>query len=524
MMRFFAGLGRIVSLTEDVLYLLGRSLQRRAVRNGFVVALAYGSALMGVNVVGAQRLENEQVLGLLVAAFASYPAGVLLVRISNLLTRGNIVTAAGGHLHLTSHYKQSQMREHLGLLWDRVFCYESVLSANIDKTINARARLKATEKSIHDWLDGLPFAVRQAMRLFDQQDDDALVERILSSYSHHRKVEATRELFILSGLYALQTPIPQAIQERRVGFDISPLEDWYEKGLFTYEEFPGKAFLRDPFVREIHTLLYGPWRNRISAFIALEPTPAFWYAFTIRKLGVMIGKGIRAMNARVHEPVATGYFNTQHFLWPSDELDEAVLQEFPQQGAALLEELRAIRASLIEELFSSRADVARNHIMRMFLADFRRILTLRLRFDVEYCAGLLKTTPKQDLDFLFRRYGEHVVARHRADKLIEQARLSEQNVSQFLGMTQMELSPTRLRSLRVLYHARRCWSWRRLLPDAMNRDDVGGALARLEPSHATCVQALIRLRTFDALARIQIATYDDLVISLSRQNTLTLAP
>ena len=71
-------LARVSAITENVLYIIGKSLQRRALRNGVLVALAYGSALVGVKL-SQGGLTPQQIASLLVAASASYPLGTFLV-------------------------------------------------------------------------------------------------------------------------------------------------------------------------------------------------------------------------------------------------------------------------------------------------------------------------------------------------------------------------------------------------------------------------------------------------------------
>lgn len=519
MLRSLAGVKRIASVTEDLLYLLGRSLQRRAMRNGVLVALAYGSTLLGVKVAGADKLSKEQVLGLLVAMFASYPAGTLLVRVSNLLTRGHLITAAGGHLHLTSHYKKAHMRDHLLFLWNTVYRYEAALRKNIDDIINSRARLKAVEEMIHQWIEGIPPPVRDAMQLCNEADEQALMERVLSGYAHDPDVEATRELFILTGLYALRTPMPQPIQERQVGFDISPLEDWYEKGLFTPEDYPAKAFARDPLIKDVLDRIASPWRNRVGEWLSQEPAASFWFSLTIRKLGVLVGKGIRDMNRELHEPEASGYFNTQHFLWPSAELDEDVRNRYGDRGDALLGHLTALRVGIMRNLFSSDPETARHHILRMFLSDYRRIFKARMRYDVEYAGGLLAVGPEDDIQHLSDSYGTPGISPRVVSRLAKTARDNletfERRIADRLG--RHGDSEEVMRALKIAFHVDYGD-----LRSTLERDPSSPAnrdLARIVDTVADLKDRfhaeLIRIRVFHALVMLQVRTYTDVVESLS---------
>ncbi len=494
------------------MFLIGRSLQRRAMRNGVLVALAYGSAIMGINLGDESKLSQEQLFGLLAMAFASYPAGIVLVKISNLLTRGNIVTAAGGYLHLTSHFKQARKAEHLSLLWDRVFRHESAFDKSVDDIVMSKTRLAATKLAIHEWMDELPRGVRAAMQLDDDGNERRLVERILSSYPHDPQVEATKELFVLTGSYALGTPLPQALQERRIGFDLSPLEDWYEKGLFTFEEFPAKAFLRDPWIRQIRALLRPKWLHLIDTWLAIEPTPSFWYVFTTRKLGVLTGKAISELNRLANEPSAIGYFDTQHFLWPSADLDDDVLSHFGERGEALLALLRTRREGNLRELFSDDPEVARHHIFRMFLPDYKGILRLRLSFDVEYAGGADHFSPAAELAEMEAHYGAEILSARTLRKLTGRAKKSLVLADDLLDRLAFDTGTRAARAVRIAYHCnyqnlRGIWneSARDVTPDLQAIVDGVASGERLFRA------SLVRIRTYEVLAILQMATYTELV-------------
>ncbi len=512
MLNLLSDLKRVVSLGEDLIFLAGRSLQRRALRNGILVAIAYGSTLFGIKAAGSEQLTEEQILGLLVAAFASYPAGTVLIRIANFLTRGNLNAAAAGHLHLTSHYKQSRMAEHLGRLWDNVFRYESSISRDIHDIINARAALKFTETAVQDTLLSLPKALRDTLQLRTTEDEQALCQRILTGYSHDPDIEATREMFIYTGHYALCTPLPQILQRHQVGFDISVLEDWYEKGLFAYEDYPDKAFGRDPLIREIRYLT-GNWLwNRISELITPEPVSSFWYALTARKCGVLIGKGLREMNSRIPRGYARDYFNAQHFIWPSPEMDNAVAAYFDDNMKARLIELRR---DYLRSLFSADDDVARRHVFQLFARDFRKIFKLRLAFDVEYTAGLLKTTPQQDIDNISNGFGIRAFPATDILNATKRARHSLEIAKKIPDLLSThELDSGTLRTIHLAVHCDYCRLKSRLLrihDSTRHRDKIKQIITDLVTKRSELSDRLVRLRLFHILVTIQLDTYWDVV-------------
>ena len=512
MLKLLSDLKRVVSVSEDLIFLAGRSLQRRALRNGILVALAYGSTLLGVKVSDSQQLTEEQILGLLVAAFASYPAGTLLTRISNFLTRGNLNAAAAGHLHLTSHYKQSRIAEHLGRIWDGVFRYESSISRDIHDIINARAALKITETALHDTLSSLPRSLRDSLHLNSTADEQALCQRVLTGYSHDSGIEATREMFIYTGHYALCTPLPQILQRHQVGFDISALEDWYEKGLFAYEDYPEKSFGRDPLIREIRYLTGNWFFNRMIDLITPEPVSSFWYALTARKCGVLIGKGLREMNDRIPPGYTRDYFNAQHFIWPSPEMDDAVATYFNEDMKFALIELRK---NYLRDLFSSNERVARHHVFRLFARDFRKIFKLRLAFDVEYAAGLLQTTPHEDIE----KINKHFSAQAYSLETINHAKQHAQHclqlankVPELLDNVTLNSGARRAISIAVYCDYRRLKS--RLLraeDSTKHRDKIKQIALDLIDNQSGFSDRLVRLRLFHVLVLIQMDIYWDVV-------------
>ncbi|MEM7254255.1 MAG: hypothetical protein AAF493_22790 [Pseudomonadota bacterium] len=512
LIRFLAGLRRIISLTEDLMFLIGRSLQRRAMRNGILVAAAYGSTLVGIKLGSSSQLSNEKILALVAIAFASYPAGVILVRLSNFLTRGNIVAAAGGFLHLTSHFKQSHRRAHLGRLWDHVYRHEAMLQRTVDDVMRSRDQLQATKEAIHDWIENLPDSIRTAMQLQDARRETALIERILSGYPHDSDIEATRELFILSGIYALGTPMPQKLQASRVGFDLSPLEDWYEKGLFTLEDYPAKAFERDPLMRQIFSMIRPTWWHRIESFLAIEPSASFWYTFTTRKLGVLTGRAIGELNSAAALPLGTGYFNTQHLLWPSRELDAEVIKDFPIDGERLLQMLQTKRLANVHQLFSDNPAIARHHVCRMFLGDYQTIVKVRLRFDVEYAGGHDQFNPREAIATFESDYGLSVLSSRVLHRLTDAAERTLHQVDAVVdahGVT----GARETRALRMAYHL----NFHGLASAC--REDIGStrsaAAVRAALDCAPMLNhALVRLRLYEVLALLQIATYAELIESL----------
>ncbi len=482
MLRLYRDLKRILVVTENLLFLSGRSLQRRAMRNGVLITLAMSSSIIKTNYTSAQTLSSDQLTALLVGAFASYPAGTLLVRLAGFLTRDKIDAAAGGYLHLTSHYKQSRMRLHLHYLWHEVFGNDPTVTGRVDD-----GGAVVGEPLIRDTDD---------FGLFREQHADAADAR-----AHDR--------FVQVGLSALRSPLPMGVQSARIGFHLGPVEDWYEKGFFAYEDFPAKAFVRDPLIKRARALVDSPGRARLRRLLSTDAAPSFWYAFTARRFASLLGKAISRINHDAEAAAAPDYFDAQHFTWPSEALDDEVRRRFPGDDS-LADRLVAARRQVMREVFSDEGETARRHLLRMFARDYAMIFDLRMRFDGAFAAGLLPATPRAELDALARAFSFTPPNRKRVERQIADAGERQRRLGEALaqvpdagvdaaGLALMQVAA------QIDYHgfAERCLG-----------DDDGAALATVlaEPGEFTAHAALLhellqRVRIYHALIKIQLLDY-----------------
>jgi hypothetical protein len=511
-------LARVSAITENVLYIIGKSLQRRALRNGVVVALAYGSALLGVKL-SQGGLSPQQIASLLVAAFASYPLGTFLVLLSNFLARDSLNVATAGQLDLMAHYKQAGMRRHLYAAWNDVFRYESALTASIHDVINDRGSLLANRNNLCRLLGNLPLSLRKDLGLHQDRARDGMVDRILSSFPQRNLIEATRDSFVLTGTYALTSPLPQCVQEMECGFDVSVLEKWYRKGLFTMEDSLLKDFETDFVIKEIREILQPRPVTLAARFFDTEYAPSFWYSWTMRKLGICLGKSIRTMNRQLDLDRVPPYFNAQHFLWPCETLADDVLHRFGlTEGYRLLEELERTQRIFVHGVFSADLHGAHRLLYRLFEKNIRKTLALRLRVDVEYVAGELQRGPEQDLS---RQPGPDwrralpkrklVAARKRVvppDELMEK-------IARAVGHP-IENAEAQ-RALRIAHFidyqhlGRHLSRWEQAGAQTGANPDLIDLVQRICAAKAKVSAKLIRVRMFHLVARLQTELYVDLV-------------
>ena len=382
------------------------------------------SSIIKTNYLGAQTLTSEQLTALIIGAFASYPAGSILVRIAGWLTRAPIAAAAGGclrcrrrpsritraaptpsqstYLHLTSHYKQSRMRLHLHYLWHEVF--------------SIRPDGKEADERVGGLVDD-PSAPPPPL----ERDTDELALFLEKPFASDRDRRAHDE-FVNLGLAALSTPLPMRVQSSTTGFHLGPVEDWYEKGFFAYEDFPAKAFSRDPLVRRVRRLVEPRTRHWARRLLAADVAPSFWYALTVRRFASLLGKSLTALNREAERQGFPDYFDAQHFLWPSDRLDALVATDFSRHRYDLQRRLMALRWGLIREVFSDDEATARRHLMRMFARDYAAIVEIRLRFDAAWAGARLTDNPERELDAVATTFSLSPVPANRVASLMSHAR------------------------------------------------------------------------------------------------------
>jgi hypothetical protein len=115
------------------------------------------------------------------------------------------------------------------------------------------------------------------------------------------------------------------------------------------------------------------------------------------------------------------YFDAQHFIWPSPQLDALVARDFDHRRHDLQGRLMALRWGLIREVFSDDGITARRHLMRMFARDYALIFELRLKLDGSWSAGRLNDSPDRELDAVERTFQLCPIGRKRVSTSVREA-------------------------------------------------------------------------------------------------------
>ncbi|KAA3619003.1 MAG: hypothetical protein DWQ08_16005, partial [Proteobacteria bacterium] len=247
--------------------------------------------------------------------------------------------------------------------------------------------------------------------------------------------------------------------------------------------------------------------------LAPEAAPSFWYAFTVRKYCTLLGTSLANLNREAEKVGHPDYFDAQHFMWPSEELDEVVIREFEHGGSTLHRRLFAERRMLIGDVFSSDAQTARRHVMRMFARDYAWVFRLRLRFDGEWAAGRLHGDPNGELDAVSRAFSLSPLKRAKVDSLSKLACRNLELLDAALARRDNPVDPAVYQLLQVAAHI----DYRGLRSNFLEPAQAAALddLLRVDGNFARDVgllrELLHRIRVYHALVKMQILDYWSIV-------------
>lgn len=394
----------------QVLYLVGRRLKRQGVRYTTVAAVVGVGAILtdlaGNRIFGYDLQVNKLDAAMLpaVVAVLTFGLGHTLIALSNLFSSERILMADANGLNLMEDRKKADMRWHLEVLWERVFQYEARLRGEDEESGDPAAVPGETccdRDQIRRMVERMDPDCRRRLGI-DARNAEAFVEYIEAFRPVRAREGRTHEGFCASAGYALAQSLPQKVECSWIGFDLSLLEDWYDGAFFTANDTKlQQQFAAHQVIRHVRECVGLGWRAKVAEVLFGHPVP-LWHALTMKKIGTRVGTLIGRMNrahTRTGEPA---FFNAQDFLWKHPTSDALVERVF---GRAGWEDLHVTRRALFREIFSPCRTTARAHIFRMFGADWRRALALRMCFDAEFAAGCLDATPTRDLERMEALFG-----------------------------------------------------------------------------------------------------------------------
>ncbi len=365
----------------NMLLLIGRFLQKRAIRTLSLVAVAVWTVLyksydnlvaLSASAAGARLLEMvlPHIGSIALTVGLLFPLGLLLIFIHNAVAVNFERRARINNLLLAGDLKKAVLIvPYLEQLWEEVY---------------------SSERNVNP----------------------AMVVR--------NKVE-----FVTLAHSAILKPEPQTIQELRVGFPLLVAESWARRGLFTVEDHIGDLVEFHQTLRDLRWLRYAAWQRELLNLVRGDPQPAFWHSFTIRKFMLLIGGCLQRLNQRNIDEYGR-FVRAEHFIWPSEELDTALAEQFGEQ---LLTDLQAERRRIFRLVFGNDWATARLQVFWMFCHDYKTTLRLRLEFDPWF---VMRGGVEAELRGLELEFGKRLVKKREFAKRYASAKNSRHTCAEWL--------------------------------------------------------------------------------------------
>ena len=493
---------RVIGLSE-LFSFAGTWLTRRGKRfTSLATIIALGATLadiLGDNFFGYQFPVNkfEMATAPVLAASVTFGLGGSMRYAAKLLSGADRSSAEANSVCEIREIKQTPQatRKQAEDLWDRVGQYESMLAngneANRQQEVEYLSKCRSKLTSA---INGLPdeCLARFGVDILNRQEGvDKLVRHIEVANPLSSGIESSKEGFVESVVYALNEAMPQMEQEIRIGFDLSQIETYRNWEIFESKlskEYTSNRFLKAA-VRKANIPLLPDFKSTVKGF-----SNEVLKNLTRNKLYMMAGKGMNILNSRL-----CGHaFDAQPFIWMTDELKQQIRQVY---GEDILNIVLANRDSIRTQVFWDSARL-RSHVYNCFDADYLRALKLRLGFDVEYAAGLLRQKPKDDIAEMSDLVGRKVLN----DKILSQhqrhARRSLQESARYLS----GLDDFAARAVRIAYYT--------------GRD--GKPKVKFDHGDAALISQfsdeIVQTRIHEYLAREQVRTHCDLIEKLGSKD------
>lgn len=391
---------RVVGFAQ-VLYLLGRKLKRRGIRYTSLAIVICGSVML-VKLAGSRMFNydlphtNLKMAAIpAIVALATFGLGNFLECISNMFSSERILLADANSMNLMEDRKKADMKQHLEVLWERVFRYEAKLR-NHDIDTDEAERITRNRIKLQKLFASLDAQCRRHVGITDDNLDE-FVEYVESFRPVSQKIPTTKEGFVATASFAIPMPLPQKLQEALCGCDLSLLEDWYDGAFFTATDRKvHEQFVAHKTIRAIRQSVGINWSVKFLEALLGHPVP-LWHVLTMKKIGTSVGSLMARTNKRYFRPAEPAFFDAQHFLWNDEENNLLIVQTFGEQGDHVCDDIRRSRRTLFRNIFSHEQETAHTQIYRMFGRDFINAMNLRLDYDIEFAAGLLDNTPICDI-------------------------------------------------------------------------------------------------------------------------------
>ncbi|UCD50391.1 MAG: hypothetical protein JSW27_23055 [Phycisphaerales bacterium] len=443
--------------------------------------------------------------------------GAALRYIPRMLSGRLTAVAEANDLNLMEDYRKSQALDHLNLLWEKVFRYESVIRYSADERRAEGEQIGAVRARVIGAMRALEADTRQQLGIASDQDLADVVAAVLSERPLSNNFEKSRAGFLVSALYALRHALPQSSEAYDIGFRLNLYEDYCDGAYFD----PSDTKLTEQYAGNV-ALMQIKRQIRFGKLDALHQVPKqvsakLWFLLITRKIALGAGKAVQILN----DAYDTDLFNSQVLLWPGEE-DAPWLERFDGARGEVLKWRQCIVTAALGVDYERACAV----LDRAFLPSFEFAAELRARFDPEYTEGSLDDTCEDtganvtnslvgDLESFDYRDSALVQAKAFAEKTRrDQAALAEYLSEHHRDL--LEDGPT-LRAVRIAFHIDQS-GLKRLFHSAASeapRSEVDELIRQAAAENETYTNHLIALRLHHQLTLIQLQTYKQLARRLA---------
>jgi len=511
-------LWRLVSI-NDVLGRLGTVMIRKSPRTALLTAAITSSGYLS-SYLGLPGFSGLEAVAVPCFVFGGMLGGGTALKVIPRAVSSKLTTIAEANdLNLMEDYRKSQVLEHLNVLWDRVFWYESALRYERIERFAERDQIIADRLFIRSQLCKWPKDVLSRLGISKDEDIDKIVTDIMTAFPLTDKMEKSREGFVCSCLFALRHALPQSSQAERVGYKMNLWEDERDGAYFDradaklFEQYFGNVTItdikHDVGFRRIDQLKELPSKYSRKA----------WFYFITRKVAIETGRALKYLN----EKYKTDLFNSQALLWPGEE-NAKWIEDFP--GAH--EEIIRLRKRIIWSALGNNYEDAANTLDRMLLPLFEFATELRFKYDPEYCDGSLDhsvedgeegTVIKNNIvdDLVECGYGPKYVQR-----FAKKAEGAKKDMSAFMDYLDSRYAwllddKLALRAVKITFHINKN-GIRDFFGDGMcdsHSAEIDAEIEKAAKKEATYTHRLIALRLHQTLTILQRRGYRDLSLALA---------
>jgi hypothetical protein len=513
----FRDFWRLIS-PQDLLSRAGTVMIRKSPKatiwTAGITSSGYLSSYLGLpGFTGLQAIAAPFVVG---GGILGIGAGIKYI--PRTISRKLETIAEANDLNLMEDYRKSQVTEHLNVLWDKVFWYESDIRYTPDQRLAERKRIIADKKYLRQEIAGWDKGVLQRLGAGSEKDIDDIVMAIMTEKPLTDKIEMSREGYIISSIYALRHALPQSSQAKQIGFCLNLYEDACDGAYFDqsdvklFEQYVGNIALTK-IKNEV-----GFGRIDATRQIARKASWRFWFYLITRRVATGVGKAVRDLN----QYYGTNMFNSQVLLWPGEENAEW-MDNFPEAK----EKVIALRKSIVRGALGDNYENAAIMLDRMLLPCFEFATDLRLRYDPEYCDGSLDyvsedqgTAIKNNVINDLQAFGYRRRDIDRVRKYVINAKTDILSLMDYLDTKRYRwLLDDRLalRAVKTMFHANKKRT-RKMFQDsnaAAQRANIDNEIDKAVTQKEIYSARLTGLRLHHHLTMLQIAGYRDLAKQLA---------